>query len=256
MSGTDFVKIMCEICDVNSKDVGPFFGYIESLLNETGGVEEVYTEEQIEAISNFKIIATNPTATNIIINKGIQEKIREIKLIGKSDNMYYIFFQNYILPLKDDEYQGYNLRTRIIYSILLLFNMRKSKELQKINNFENIEIESKNPILILEFTSLLMKKLTESDEIHVLNYAFYKSTIPIIKIEAAKAKAKVGVGVGMRVGAGAKGGGSLKKLDRKHLNKLFICNDRRARKAFRIKGQGNTVFVMYKGDVIKAREIA
>jgi hypothetical protein len=36
---------------------------------------------------------------------------------------------------------------------------------------------------------------------------------------------------------------------------LYKCNDGRLRKAFRIKGRGNTKFVTYKGKVVKASDV-
>ena len=55
------------------------------------------------------------------------------------------------------------------------------------------------------------------------------------------------------------GGGSLnkeiKRSDKKYMDKLFVCNDGRARKAFRVSGKGNNIFVMYKGICVAARDI-
>jgi hypothetical protein len=50
------------------------------------------------------------------------------------------------------------------------------------------------------------------------------------------------------------GAGKIKRI-RKKIREIFMCNDNRARNAFRIVGKGNTVYVMYKGRETRARDI-
>jgi hypothetical protein len=54
---------------------------------------------------------------------------------------------------------------------------------------------------------------------------------------------------------GGKGGKDVIAKDRVMIKDLYKCNDGRLRKAFRIKGRGNTKFVTYKGKVVKASDI-
>ena len=51
---------------------------------------------------------------------------------------------------------------------------------------------------------------------------------------------------------GPSGGG---KIIKKYLPQLYKCNDNKTRKAFRIKGSGSSVYVMYKGKPKKASQI-
>jgi len=42
---------------------------------------------------------------------------------------------------------------------------------------------------------------------------------------------------------------------KRYLNKLYKCPDGRLRKAFRIQGKGNTIFVTCKKNIVKAKSI-
>ena len=50
-------------------------------------------------------------------------------------------------------------------------------------------------------------------------------------------------------------GGTNSKLEKTYLKSLYKCKDGRTRKAFRIKGRGNTIFVFYKKQLTKISDI-
>jgi hypothetical protein len=297
---TDFVKIMCEICDdsYNNDEIIYFFIYIESLLqNNPKSFNEILFDD---AALELKSIAKKRTTKSV--NTFIQDRIKEL------ENKYdYDYIVKYILPLKKG-YQKYNLRKRIINSILLLFNTNKLQVLKKQLEDEtdtNKLIEIMQKIDQINGNNKITNELMEIDDIkkmreecineitevgnritegviptlHEINdliskHSNFEIQIQMQNLEIIKKQYINNIMTNennmeminhtllhnssihiIRPTTEQRGAGSIKKVDRKHLDKLFICNDRRARKAFRIKGQGNTIFVMYKGEIKKAREI-
>ena len=75
---------------------------------------------------------------------------------------------------------------------------------------------------------------------------------PEIKVIDVKEEKTGGRGVS---GNGSGNGSNKNKIIKTYLPNLYKCNDNRLRKAFRIKGRGNTIYVMYKKIVINARKI-
>ena len=45
------------------------------------------------------------------------------------------------------------------------------------------------------------------------------------------------------------------KYIKNYMDNLYLCKDNKKRKAFRIKGMNNTIYVMFKKNVTKASEI-